>query len=131
MSQQDWLSHMQYQCFKSGKTSTKDNKKFGWPSTSTDDDHNEKVCEVSKVAGNSKSLCHMILTKKLKMKCVFTKFVMHLLTDIQKENCVTVSKEEFDRSNADENFLNVMKCGYNGTKSKKRQLLQWEGKLST
>ena len=39
------------------------------------------------------------------MRHVAAKFVLHLLTDAQKENHVTVSQELFDRSNVDENFL--------------------------
>jgi len=39
------------------------------------------------------------------MNLIAAKFVPHLLTDAQKGNCVTVSQELFDRSNADENFL--------------------------
>jgi hypothetical protein len=47
---EDCLSRTQcyewYQCFKPGRTSTKDNSKTGRPSTSTYDDHVEKVCGV-------------------------------------------------------------------------------------
>jgi hypothetical protein len=118
---EDCLSHTQcykwYQRFKSGRTSTEDDPKTGWLSTSTDDDHVEKVCavirenrrlivhEVSEEAGISKSLCHIILTEKLEMHRVVAKFVPCLLTDEQKVNCVMVSQELFNRLNADENFL--------------------------
>jgi hypothetical protein len=85
-----------YQRFKSGRTFTEDNPKTGWPSTSTDDDHVQKVhavicenchltvCEVSEEVGISKILT--ILTKKLKMHRVAAKFVPCLLTDEQKAN---------------------------------------------
>ena len=47
---EDCLSHMQchewYQHFKSGRTSIKDDPKSGRPSTSTDNDHVEKVLDV-------------------------------------------------------------------------------------
>jgi len=120
---EDCLSGMQchewYQCFKSGRTSIKDDPKSGWPSTSMDDNHVEKllavihqnhrltVHEVAEEVGICKSSCHLILTDKLKMRHVAAKFVLHLLTDAQKGNHVTVSQELFDLSNADENFLKM------------------------
>jgi hypothetical protein len=91
--------------------------KPGRPSTSTDDDHIEKVRavirensrltvrEVSEEVGISKSSWHTILTGKLEIHRVDAKFVPRLLTDQQKANRVTVSQELFDGSNADENFL--------------------------
>ena len=109
--------HEWYQCFKLGRMSIKDDPKSGWPSTSTDNHHVEKVLavihqnhrltvhEVAKEVGICKSLCHLILTNKLKMRCVEAIFVSRLLTDAQKENHVTASQELFDRSNAYENFL--------------------------
>ena len=148
---EDCLSRMQchewYQCFKSGRTSIKDDPKSGRPSTSMDDDHVEKVlaaicqnhrltvCEVAKEVGICKSLCHLILTDKLKMRHVATKFVPRLLTDAQKENHVTVSQELFDCSNADENFLkNVITVDetwvYGYDVETKVQSSQWMGKLS-
>jgi len=84
--------HEWYQHFKSGRTSIKEDPKSGWPSTSMDNDHVGKVLtvihqnhrltvrEVVKEVGMCKSLCHLILTKKLKMRRVATKFVPHLLT---------------------------------------------------
>jgi hypothetical protein len=86
-------------------------------STSVDIDHVEKVhavihvshCrtvrEVSEEVGISKSSCHTILTDKLEMHSTAAKFVLHLWTDEQKVNHVTVSQKLFDCSNADENFL--------------------------
>ena len=109
--------HEWYQRFKSGRTSIEDDPKSERPSTSMDDDHVEKVLavirqnrrltvrEAAEEVGTCKSSCHLILTDKLKMRRVAAKFVPRLLTDAQKENCVTVSQELFDRSNADENFL--------------------------
>ena len=91
------------QRFKSGRTSIEDDPKAGRPSTSTDDDHVEKVRavnrekrrltvrEVFEEVGIAKSSCHTILTEKLKMHRVAAKFVPRLLTDEQKENRVTVS----------------------------------------
>ena len=77
---EDWLSRTQChewgQRFKSGRTSIEDDPKSGRPSTSTDDDHVEKmlavirqnrrltVREVSEGAGICKTSCHLILTEK-------------------------------------------------------------------
>ena len=77
---EDCLSRTQcyewYQRFKSGRTSIKDDPKSGWPSSSTGNDHIEKVrsvlsenChltirEVSEEVGTCKSSCHAILTEK-------------------------------------------------------------------
>jgi transposase len=80
---EDCLSRTQcyewYQRFKSGRTSIEDDPKSGRPSSSTGDDHIEKVrsviredrrltvLEVSEEVGICKSSCHTILTEKLKM----------------------------------------------------------------
>ena len=88
--------HEWYQRFISGRTSIEDDPKSGRPSMSMDDDHIEKVLalirqnrrlivrEVAKEVGICKSSCHQILTDKLKMRRVATKFVPRLLTDAQK-----------------------------------------------
>jgi len=83
---EDCLSRTQchgwYQLFKSGRTSIEDDPKSGRPSTSMDEDHIENVlavihhnhcltvCEVAEEVGICKSLCHLILTNKLKMRHV-------------------------------------------------------------
>ena len=106
-----------YQRFKSGRTSIEDDPKSGRPSSSTGDDHIEKVGsvirenrrltirEVAEEVGVCKSSCNTILTEKLKMHRVAAKFVQRLLTEEQKQNRVTVSQELLDRSNTDENLL--------------------------
>jgi hypothetical protein len=104
---EDCLSYTQcyewYQCSKSGRTSTEDKPKTGWPSTSTDSDHVEKVrvvihenhrltvFEVSEEVGITRSSYHTIFTEKLEMHCLAATFVPCLLTDKQKVNCVTAS----------------------------------------
>jgi histone-lysine N-methyltransferase SETMAR len=94
-----------YQRFKLGRTSIEDDPKSGRPSSSTGDDHIEKVrsviCEnrrltvreVSQEVGICKISCHTILTEKLKMHRVAAKFVQRLLTEEQKQNRATVSQE--------------------------------------
>jgi hypothetical protein len=88
---EDCLSHTKchewYQCFKSGRTIIEDNPKCGWPSTSMDSYHVEKVLavirqnrhltvrEVAEEVGNCKSSCNLNLTNKMKMCHVATKFV--------------------------------------------------------
>ena len=97
-----------YQRFKLGRTPIEDDPKSGRPSSSTGDDHIEKVHtvirenrrltvrEVSEEVGICKRSFHTILTAK---------FVPRLLTEEQIQNRVTVSQELLDRSNTDENFL--------------------------
>jgi len=100
---EDCLSCMQchewYQRFNSGRTSIEDDPKSGRASTSMDDDYVEKVLtvirqnchltlrEVAKEVGICKSSCHLILTDKLKMRCVATNFVLCLLTCTKREPC--------------------------------------------
>jgi len=84
----EWHRH-----FRSGRASVEDVPKSGRPSTSTDDDHVEKVLavirqnrrltvrEVAEEAGICKSSCHLILTDKLQTRRVAAKFVPRLLTD--------------------------------------------------
>jgi [histone H3]-lysine36 N-dimethyltransferase SETMAR len=148
---EDCLSRTQcyewYQRFKSGRTSIEDDPKSGRPSSSTGDDHIEKVRsvirenrrltvrEVSEEVGICKSSCHTILTEKLKMHRVAAKFVPRLLTEEQKQNRVTVSQELLDRSNTDENFLKNVITGdetwvYGYDVETKVQSSQWVGKSS-
>ena len=91
------------QRFKSGRTSIEDDPKSGRTSSSTGDDHIEKVRsvirgnrrltirEVSEEVGICKSSCNTILTEKLKMHRVAAKFVPRLLTEEQKQNRVSQS----------------------------------------
>ena len=88
--------------FQIGRTSIEDDPKSGRPSSSTGDDHIEKVGsvirenrrltirEVAEEVGVCKSSCNTILTEKLKMHRVAAKFVPRLLTEEQKPNRITV-----------------------------------------
>jgi hypothetical protein len=87
----------------------------GQPSTSTNDNHVERVSavihgnchltvrEVADKVSTSIGSCHQIFTEKLQMHRVSAKFVPHLLTDIQKENCVEISLELLASANGNEN----------------------------
>jgi len=89
----------------------------GRPSTSTNDDHVERVRavirgnrrltvrEVADEVGISIGSCHQIFTEKNQVRCVSTKFVPRLLTDDQKENRVEISQELLANANGNENFL--------------------------
>jgi len=148
---EDCLSRKQcyewYQRFKSGRTSIEDDPKSGRASSSTGDDHIEKVRsvirenrrliirEVSEEVGIYKSTCHTILTEKMKMHRVAAKFVPRLLTEKQKQNRVSVSQELLDRSNTDENFLKNVITGdetwvYGYDVETKVQSSRWLGKSS-
>ena len=59
--------------------------------------------------GIGKSSCHTILTEKLKVHRVAAKFVPRLLTEEQKQNRVSVSREILHCPNTDENFLKNVK----------------------
>ena len=93
------------------------------------------VREVSEEVGICKRSCHTILTEKLKIHRVATKFVPRLLTEEQKQNRVTVSQELLDRSNTDENFLKDVITGdetwvYGYDVETKVQSSEWVGKSS-
>ena len=74
-------------------------------STSTNDDHVEKVhavirgnCrltvrEVADEVGISKGSCHLIFTENFQLCHVSAKFVLRLLTGGQKQNRVEISQE--------------------------------------
>jgi AraC-like DNA-binding protein len=88
----------------------------GRPSTSTNDDHVERVPavirenrrltvrEFANEVGISIGSCHQIFTEKLQMRRVSAKCVPRLLTDDEKENRVEISQELLDNANVNENF---------------------------
>ena len=63
------------------------------------------VGEVADELGISIGPCHQIFTAKFQMCRASTKFMPHLLTDNQKENCVEISQEVLANANGNENFL--------------------------
>ena len=116
-------------------------------STSTNDDHVEKVhavirgnCrltvrEVADEVGISKGSCHLIFTENFQLCHVSAKFVLRLLTNDQKENGVDISQELLANANGNENFLKNVITGdetwvYGYDVETKMQSSQWMGKVS-
>ena len=133
--------------FEKGRMSVGEDPRPGRPSTSTDDDHVERVRavirgnrrltvrEVANEVGISIGSCHQILTEKLQMRRVSAKFVPRLLTDDQKENRVEISQELLANANGNENFLKNIITGdetwvYGYDVETKMQSSQWMGKGS-
>ena len=89
----------------------------GRPSTSTNDNHVERVRavirgnlrltvrEVADEVNISTGSCHPIFTQKLQMCRISAEFMQRLLTDDQKENCVEISHELLANANGNESFL--------------------------
>jgi len=117
------------------------------PSTSTNDDHVDRVRavilrnrrltvrEVADEVGVSIGSCHQIFTEKLKMRRVSVKFVSHLLTDNKKENRVEISQKLLANANSNENFLKNIITGdetwaYGYDVETKMQSSQWMEKGS-
>jgi len=101
--------------FEKGRMSVGDDPRLGRLSTSTDDVHVERVRavirgnsrltvrEVPNEVGISIGSYHQILSEKLQMRRVSSKFVPRLLTDDQKENRVEISQELLANANGNEN----------------------------
>ena len=119
----------------------------GRPSTSTNDDHVERVgdvirgnhCltvrEVADEVGFSIGSCHQIFTEKLQMCRISAKFMPRLLTDDQKENHVEISQELLANDNGNENFLKNIITGdqtwvYGYYVETRMQSSQWMGERS-
>jgi hypothetical protein len=54
--------------------------------------HHLTICEVAEEDGISETMFHEILTENLGTHRVEAKFVPHLLSEDQKQNCVAVSR---------------------------------------
>ena len=132
--------------FKEGRMSVSEDPRPGRPSTSTDDDHIERVRtairgnrhlivrEVADEVGISIRSCHQILTEKLQMRRVSAIFVQRLLTDDQKENRVEISQQLLASANGNENVLKNITgdetCVYGYDVETKMQSSQWIGQGS-
>jgi len=138
----EWFKH-----FKGGRMSVVEDPRLGRPSTSTNDDHVERVRavirrnrrltlrDVADEVGISIGSCLQIFTEKRQMRLVSAKFVPRLLTDDQKENRVGISQERIANANGNENFLKNIITGdetwvYGYDVETKLQSSQWMGKGS-
>ena len=127
----EWFKH-----FEEGRMSVGEDPRRGRLSTSTNEDHVERVhsviqgnhCltvrEVADKVGSSIVSYHKIFTEKLQMHHFSAKFVPCLLTYNQKENRVEIRQELLANTNANENFIkNIitgMRCGFMGMMLKPR-----------
>jgi histone-lysine N-methyltransferase SETMAR len=136
-----------YKRFKDCRISIDDDPRSGRPSTSTDDQQVAQVIsvirsnrrltvrEVTEECDISLGSCNSILTEKLGMHRVATKFVPHLLADEQIQQRVAISQELLDQANSDENFLKTIVTGdetwvYGYGVDTKAQSSQWVSKTS-
>jgi hypothetical protein len=96
--------------FKDGRQSTHDEPRLGRLSTSCDDAH---VAQVREIVRSNRRLtareiaeecnvligsCHDVLTTKLEMRRVVSKFVPRLLTQDQRDSRATICQELLDRA---------------------------------
>jgi hypothetical protein len=93
------------------------------------------VWEVVFEGGISKSSCHEILVDSLGMQQVAAKFVPCLRHFEQKQKCLKLSQELFDRANNDKNFLENIITGdetwiYSCDVKSKAQSSQWVSEVS-
>jgi predicted DNA-binding protein YlxM (UPF0122 family) len=103
--------------FKDGWQTTHDEPHLGQPSTSCDDAHVVQVREImhsnqhftlreiAEDCNISIESDHEILTTKLEMHRLVSKFVPRLLTLDQRDSRIALYQELLDRTSEDENFL--------------------------
>jgi hypothetical protein len=114
-------SYEWFKRFKAGRQTIHDEPRLGRPSTSCDDAH---VAQVREIVRSNRGLtvrempeecnistgsCHDILTTKLEMHRVVSKFVPRLVAWDQRDSRVVICQELLDRSSKDENFLKRIK----------------------
>jgi len=73
--------------------------------------HRLTIREIAEDVDISFGSCQAILTEKLNMHCVTTKFVTCVLTEDQKANCVNISQKLLDRVSVNKNFLKTNVTG--------------------
>ena len=117
----------------------------GRPSTSTNDDHVDRVRAVirgnrrltaregAEEVGISMGSCHQMFTEKFLKRHVNEKFVPRLLSDVQRENRIDINQELLANANGNENFLKNIITGdetwvYGYDVETKMQSSQWMGK---
>ena len=112
-----------HKVFSEGREDVKDEQRIGRPSTShtsdnvakvkavLDSDQRVSVRLIADQVGLPKSIVHEIVTTKLQMWKVCTKLVPKVLTDEQKENRVSISRELLDHVRGDPDFLEQVITG--------------------
>jgi len=138
----DWFRR-----FKEGRTSVESDPRSGRQSTSRNQEiiakariffrNNRRltVREIADDCGISVGSCDAILTEDLYMKRVCAKFVPRLLTDDQREQRQTISRDLFEPSYEDMQFLKNIVTGdkswvYGCGPETKQQSSQWKGPTS-
>ena len=133
--------------FKEGRMSVGEDSRPGRSSTSTNEDHVERVRgvilgnrrltvrEVADKMGISIGSCHQIFTEKLQRSRVSAKFVPRLLTNDQKEKRVEISQKLLASAKGNGSFLKIIIIGdetwvYGYDGETKMQSSQWVGKGS-
>ena len=115
------LNHTQvfewFALFKQGEMSAEDHPHSGHPSTSLTDENVEKIQqkinkdrqyttdEISEAIGVGWSSCQWILTVDLNTRNVAANFVPCLLTQDQKNTCLTLCQDLKNHIESDQNFL--------------------------
>jgi predicted DNA-binding protein YlxM (UPF0122 family) len=137
--------HEWFKRFMDSWLSTHDEPRLGRPTMSYDDTHVVQVCEImhsnphltvreiAEERNISIGSCHDILTTKLEMHRVVSKFVPRLLTLDQRESRIAICQELLDRTSEVENFLkrNITSDEtwvYGHDVETKMQSSQWVGK---
>jgi hypothetical protein len=97
--------------------------------------HRLTVQEIAEESNISTGGCHDILTTKLEIHWVVSKFVPRLLTQDQRESCVAICQELLDCTEEDKNFLKRIITSnetwvYGHDVETKMQSSQWVGKNS-
>ncbi len=109
--------------FQNGHSSTKDEKRSGWPwSTRTPEaveavrnqlgqDRRQTVHQLAEEVGLNKSTLHTILKSDLKLSKVAPKFIPRILTDKQKRFRMKLCQQNLDRLQQDNDFLSLIVSG--------------------
>jgi len=133
--------------FKEGRTSIESDPHSGQPSTSRNEEmiakvrtivHSDRkltVWEIADDCGISVGSCDAILTDEMHMKCACVKFVLRLLTDDQRQQRQTITRDLFELSCEGVQFLKNIVTGddswvYGYDLETKQQSSQWKGPMS-
>lgn len=131
-----------HKAFREGREDIEDEQRTGRPSTShsldnvakvkavLDSDRRLSVRLIADKVGLPKSIVHEIVTTELQMRKVCAKLVPKVLTDEQKENRVSISRELLDRVRGDPDFLEQVITGdetwvFEYDPETKRQSSEW------